>query len=60
MLKHGAYKGMSACLMYDFTIYLTMSLNLPRCHPAPGPKGSVSLTSCLAIQHVEVEYFGHT
>ncbi|KAL1709444.1 hypothetical protein EV121DRAFT_194702 [Schizophyllum commune] len=45
MLKHGAYKGMSACLM---------------CHPAPGPKGSVSLTSCLAIQHVEVEYFGHT
>uniref|UniRef100_D8Q864 Peptidase M20 domain-containing protein 2 n=1 Tax=Schizophyllum commune (strain H4-8 / FGSC 9210) TaxID=578458 RepID=D8Q864_SCHCM len=43
MLKHGAYKGMSACLM---------------CHPAPGPKGSVSLTSCLAIQHVEVSISG--
>ncbi|KAL1745965.1 hypothetical protein HDZ31DRAFT_62630 [Schizophyllum fasciatum] len=45
MLEKGAYKDMAACLM---------------CHPAPGPKGSVSLTSCLAIQHVEVEYFGHT
>lgn len=45
LLEKGAYEGMSACLMS---------------HPAPGPKASVSLTSCLAIQHVEVEYFGHT
>ncbi|KAJ7201031.1 aminoacylase 1-like protein 2 [Mycena pura] len=31
-----------------------------RCHPAPGPKGSVSLSSCLARELIEVEYFGHT
>ncbi|KAG6811755.1 hypothetical protein H0H92_005952 [Tricholoma furcatifolium] len=36
---------MSACLM---------------CHPAPGPVGSVSLTSCLALQRMTIEYFGHT
>ncbi|KAJ7164919.1 aminoacylase 1-like protein 2 [Mycena filopes] len=30
------------------------------CHPAPGPKGSVSLSSCLAIETLQVEYFGHT
>lgn len=45
LLEKGAYKDMSACLM---------------CHPAPGPIGSVSLSSCLAVQGVTVEYFGHT
>ncbi|KAJ7721024.1 aminoacylase 1-like protein 2 [Mycena metata] len=45
LLDYGAYKEMAACLM---------------CHPAPGPKGSVSLTSCLALERIEVEYFGHT
>ncbi|KAJ7337411.1 hypothetical protein DFH08DRAFT_876765 [Mycena albidolilacea] len=45
LLDAGCYKEMDACLM---------------CHPAPGPKGSVSLTSCLAMERLEVEYFGHT
>ncbi|KAF8892890.1 hypothetical protein BD779DRAFT_1507568 [Infundibulicybe gibba] len=45
LLKKDAYKDMAACLM---------------CHPAPGPIGSVSLSSCLALQRIEVEYFGHT
>ncbi|KAG6855820.1 hypothetical protein H0H87_010582 [Tephrocybe sp. NHM501043] len=45
LLEKGAYKDMSACLM---------------CHPAPGPVGSVSLTSCLALERITVEYFGHT
>ncbi|KAJ6590974.1 hypothetical protein DFH09DRAFT_907952 [Mycena vulgaris] len=45
LLEAGCYKDMDACLM---------------CHPAPGPKGSVSLTSCLALERIEVEYFGHT
>ncbi|KDR77128.1 hypothetical protein GALMADRAFT_66365 [Galerina marginata CBS 339.88] len=45
LLEKGAYEGMAACLM---------------CHPAPGPKGSVSLTSCLALQRITVEYRGHT
>ncbi|KAJ3880761.1 hypothetical protein F5051DRAFT_149379 [Lentinula edodes] len=45
LLEKGAYKDMAACLM---------------CHPAPGPKGSVSLSGSLAIQQLTVEYFGHT
>ncbi|KAJ3995324.1 hypothetical protein F5050DRAFT_1767933 [Lentinula boryana] len=45
LLEKGAYEDMAACLM---------------CHPAPGPKGSVSLSGSLAIQQVTVEYFGHT
>jgi amidohydrolase len=45
LIEKGAYKGMDACLM---------------CHPAPGPIGSVSLSSCLALQRLIVEYRGHT
>ncbi|KAJ7704398.1 hypothetical protein B0H17DRAFT_1193643 [Mycena rosella] len=45
LLDSGAYKDMAACIM---------------CHPAPGPKGSVSLSSCLALERINVEYFGHT
>ncbi|KAG5636875.1 hypothetical protein H0H81_006536 [Sphagnurus paluster] len=45
LLEKGAYEGMSACLMS---------------HPAPGPVGSVSLSSCLALERITVEYHGHT
>ncbi|KAF8639156.1 hypothetical protein AX17_001645 [Amanita inopinata Kibby_2008] len=45
LLEKGAYDGMDVCLM---------------CHPAPGPKGSVSLTGCLALQRMVIEYHGHT
>lgn len=45
LLEKGAYEGMAACLM---------------CHPAPGHKHSASLSSCLARQILEVEFFGHT
>ncbi|KDR78232.1 hypothetical protein GALMADRAFT_245310 [Galerina marginata CBS 339.88] len=45
LLNKGAYEGMDICLM---------------CHPAPGPVGSVSLTSCLAVQKITAEYKGHT
>jgi len=45
LLDKGAYADMDICLM---------------CHPAPGPKGSVSLSSSLALQRIEVEYSGHT
>ncbi|KAF8916653.1 hypothetical protein CPB85DRAFT_1431973 [Mucidula mucida] len=44
LMDQGAYKNMAACLM---------------CHPAPGPIGSVSLSSSLALQRVDVEYHGH-
>ncbi|KAK7461001.1 hypothetical protein VKT23_008928 [Stygiomarasmius scandens] len=45
LLEKGAYKDMDVCLM---------------CHPAPGPKGSVALSSSLAVSAFEAEYFGHT
>ncbi|KAJ8596036.1 hypothetical protein M405DRAFT_856773 [Rhizopogon salebrosus TDB-379] len=41
----GAYKEMDVCLM---------------CHPAPGPLHSISLSSCLAVIRLEIEYTGHT
>jgi len=45
LLENAAYEGMAACLM---------------CHPAPGPIGSVSLSSCLALERITAEYHGHT
>ncbi|TFK75626.1 hypothetical protein BDN72DRAFT_885678 [Pluteus cervinus] len=45
LLDRAAYKGMDICVM---------------CHPAPGPIGSVSLSSCLALERIDVEYSGHT
>ncbi|KAK7461002.1 hypothetical protein VKT23_008929 [Stygiomarasmius scandens] len=45
LLNKGAYKDMDVCLM---------------CHPAPGPKGSVSLSRSLAVKEFDAEYFGHT
>ncbi|KAF9224770.1 hypothetical protein BS17DRAFT_48559 [Gyrodon lividus] len=41
----GAYEEMDVCLM---------------CHPAPGPPQSVSLSSCLAVVRLQVDYSGHT
>ncbi|KAF9242320.1 hypothetical protein BU15DRAFT_86901 [Melanogaster broomeanus] len=41
----GAYEGMDVCLM---------------CHPAPGPPHSISLSSCLAVVRLKVDFFGHT
>jgi hypothetical protein len=44
---------------FFFSVPLT-NRELIRCHPAPGPKESVSLSSSLALQRIEVEYSGHT
>ncbi|KAF9508839.1 hypothetical protein BS47DRAFT_1397454 [Hydnum rufescens UP504] len=44
LIERGAYKEMDACLMM---------------HPTPGPKLSAGTGSSLAIQPIEVEYFGH-
>ncbi|KAI6020158.1 hypothetical protein PISMIDRAFT_675148 [Pisolithus microcarpus 441] len=43
--EKGAYEEMDACLM---------------CHPAPGPPYSVSLSSCLAMVKLQVDFVGHT
>jgi amidohydrolase len=45
LIEAGAYEGVAACLMS---------------HPAPGPKNTVSLTSCLALKNIEAEYTGKT
>ncbi|KAF8892888.1 hypothetical protein BD779DRAFT_1507551 [Infundibulicybe gibba] len=45
LLEKGAYKDMDACLM---------------CHPGPGPIGSINFFSCISLQRLEIEYFGHT
>ncbi|KAI0321513.1 hypothetical protein OF83DRAFT_1051107, partial [Amylostereum chailletii] len=49
LLEAGAYEGMDACLMQCY-----------RSHPAPGPIHGASLSSCLALERVTVEYHGHT
>ncbi|KIK94451.1 hypothetical protein PAXRUDRAFT_827994 [Paxillus rubicundulus Ve08.2h10] len=41
----GAYEEMDVCLM---------------CHPAPGPPLFASLSSCLALVRLQVNYSGHT
>ncbi|KAI6038611.1 hypothetical protein EDC04DRAFT_2569507 [Pisolithus marmoratus] len=43
--ERGAYEEMDVCLM---------------CHPAPGPPYSVSLSSCLALVRLQVDFVGHT
>ncbi|KAI6124084.1 hypothetical protein EV401DRAFT_2055965 [Pisolithus croceorrhizus] len=43
--EKGAYEEMDVCLM---------------CHPAPGPPYSVSLSSCLAMVKLQVDFAGHT
>ncbi|KAH7920193.1 hypothetical protein BV22DRAFT_1114976 [Leucogyrophana mollusca] len=45
LMEKGAYEEMDMCLM---------------CHPAPGPRHSISLSSSLALVRLEVEYTGHT
>ncbi|KAL0953821.1 hypothetical protein HGRIS_005001 [Hohenbuehelia grisea] len=45
LLDRGAYDEMDACVM---------------CHPGPGPAHSASTGTTIAMQSIEVEYFGHS
>ncbi|KAI0315031.1 hypothetical protein OF83DRAFT_389613 [Amylostereum chailletii] len=45
LVDHGAYDDMDVCVM---------------CHPAPGPSQAFQVGSGLAMQSLEVEYFGRT
>ncbi|PVF97123.1 hypothetical protein CPB86DRAFT_760956 [Serendipita vermifera] len=45
LIEKGGYKDMDICLM---------------CHPGPGPKLSSGTGPSLALNRIEVEYFGHT
>lgn len=68
LLKHGAYEEMDICLMCGFlhkhlgekNWSLLWAYYSQRCHPAPGPRSSVSLSGSLALFRTQVEYFGHT
>ena len=42
---------------YVYSYLFLTNLELIRCHPAPGPK--VSLSSSVALQRIEIEYSGH-
>ncbi|KAF8817418.1 amidohydrolase [Phlegmacium glaucopus] len=44
LLKRGGYADMDACIM---------------CHPAPGMPYSSSVGATIALQQIDVEYFGH-
>jgi hypothetical protein len=64
LIERGAYEEMDACLMLVIT---DSNLNLSsligslqhRSHPSPGPTLTVCLGPTIAMQKVEVEYFGH-
>ncbi|TEB36562.1 hypothetical protein FA13DRAFT_1622993 [Coprinellus micaceus] len=45
LLERGAYKEMDVCIM---------------CHPGPGREHSASIGPTIAMQAIEVEYFGHS
>ncbi|KAF8523619.1 hypothetical protein JB92DRAFT_3259752 [Gautieria morchelliformis] len=45
LLERGGYREMDACLM---------------AHPGPGPAHSAGTGPCKAVQHINVEFFGHT
>ncbi|KAG9313027.1 amidohydrolase [Chiua virens] len=45
LLERGGYDGMHVCLM---------------CHPSAGPPNSLSTGSCLAMQSINVEFFGQS
>lgn len=65
LLRKGAYNGMDVCLMcVALRVYSDslseLTLRPDRCHPAPGPPLSASLSSTLAISQLTVEYHGQT
>ena len=65
LLDEGAYNEMDVCLMFvtfKYALNCMDSLNAisKRCHPAPGPHASVSLSGSLALVQFEIEYFGHS
>lgn len=45
LIERGGYKDMDVCVMS---------------HPGPGPSHSVGIGPSLAVQSIEIEYFGHT
>ncbi|KAJ2918695.1 hypothetical protein MD484_g1782, partial [Candolleomyces efflorescens] len=45
LLERGAYKEMDVCIM---------------CHPSPGAPSSASIGTTIAMQAIDIEYFGHS
>lgn len=61
LIERGGYKDMDACVMYaTFSFEFLRPHTLCRCHPGPGPSGSIGTGPSLAFQPIQVEYFGHT
>ena len=65
LLKRGGYADMDACIMYydnplNFPAMRTSShLFFPRCHPDPFLPNSSRVGTSIAMQQIDVEYFGH-
>ena len=61
LLERGGYNGMHACLMSVKAYGTRKSLTVVRrCHPSAGSPNSSSTGSCLALQPIDVEFFGHS
>ena len=55
---------MDACIMYYDILFNSQHLAqphdiFPRCHPEPGIPHSSSVGTSIAMQQIDVEYFGH-
>jgi hypothetical protein len=64
LLKRGGYADMDACIMYYDTPKVSQHCAqphnfFPRCHPGPGIPHSSSVGTSIAMQQIDVEYFGH-
>ena len=64
MLERGGYDDMDVCLMWAFpVVYYDIALIchvFRRCHPGPGSVPMFDIPGSLAIQPINVEFFGHT
>ena len=61
LVERGGYRDMDACVMYATLPFGHIRPYTPcRCHPGPGPPGSFGTGPSLAIQSIQIEYFGHT
>lgn len=61
----GAYEEMDVCLMYGAVVlkpdsFISLISGRRRCHPAPGPPYSISLSGSLAMIRLQVDFKGKT
>ena len=64
LIDRGGYEDMDVCMMYvvhyTYTCYCIWLILLRRCHPGPGQDNYTSVATTLAMDAINLEYFGHT